>query len=91
MEVYWVAVKVCVQGIEEWTGRLLDPRAPAGEGGPVRYSGFSGEVLLGPSGWEALLAFREVGRGAGLGGVGLERPSYSGCRVSELVGCRARF
>jgi hypothetical protein len=69
-----VALRVCAQGMEEWTGRLPCLRAPVGEGGPARYSGFSGEVLFGSSGWEALLASREVGWGTGFGGVGLERP-----------------
>jgi hypothetical protein len=61
-----------VQGIEEWMGRLPGPRTPVGQGSLARCFGLSSEVSFGPSCWEALLASREAGRGAGLDGVGLE-------------------
>jgi hypothetical protein len=81
---------VCAQGIEEWTVRLPSPRVLAGEGGPAKCFVFSGEVPFGSSGWEALLASREAGRGAGLDRVGLEWPDYSGRRVGKLAGRCAR-
>jgi hypothetical protein len=45
-----VAVRVCAQGIEEWTVRLPGPRRPADRASPARRLGFSGEVSVGPSG-----------------------------------------
>jgi hypothetical protein len=71
-------------------GILPGPRAPAGEGGPTRYSGFSGEVPFGPSGWGALLAYREASRETGLGGVGLEWPAMA-VVASVILWGRARF
>jgi hypothetical protein len=55
-----------VQGIDEWMVRLPRPREPADGTSPARCFGFSSEVLFGLSGWEALLASREAGRGVRL-------------------------
>jgi hypothetical protein len=63
-----------MQGINEWMVGLLGPREPVDGTSPTRCSGFFGEVLFGPSGWEALLASREASRGARLDGVRLEWP-----------------
>jgi hypothetical protein len=81
-----VAMRVCAQGIEEWMGRLPSPRRPEDRASPARRPGFSGKISVGPSGWGALLAPRETGRGTGLGGVGLERLVYSGRRVGKFCG-----
>jgi hypothetical protein len=85
-----VVVRVCAQGIKEWTVILPGPRRLADRASLARHLGFSGDVLVGPSGWGALLASRETGRGTGLGGVGLEWSGYGGRCIGELVGCRAR-
>jgi hypothetical protein len=77
--------------VRKESSMLPGPCAPVGEGGPARCSGFSGKVPFGPSGWEALLASREAGRGTELDGVGLEWPVYGGRCVGNLMERRAGF
>jgi hypothetical protein len=67
-----VAMRVCAQGIEEWTGRLPGPLRPADRASLAMRLGFSGEVSVGPSSWGASLAPRDIGRGTRLGRVGME-------------------
>jgi hypothetical protein len=80
-----VVGSVCVQEIKEWTVRLPIPRERMDGTSPAMCSGFSGEVSFGPSGWEALLAFREASRGARLDGARLEWPDYDGRHVAKLA------